>query len=613
MKERDRRRRGPAKPEQISHIPERSDSKEQSAKAQNPVFGLQRTMGNQAIASLFGSGTVQAKLRVSQANDADEVEADRIADQMISSGAPLVTPAASSTIHRKCSCPGGVASCPACEEEEVEQAKGIHRKSNQSSQEELSVRDDFLHSLGPGQPLDPVVRKSMESRFGRNFEDVRIHTDAKAAESARSINARAFTAGRNVVFGGGEYAPQSREGGKLLSHELAHVVQQGKRTTSGKVQRRVDPEDVSGEMIGAQLTVTGPFTSGSIHLTGGETVIVVAWSNSSPTVTVKLPLPHQQANIPFDIPKRLVQVDSTQVAGMAHYSAGVSQQARTVERGEQAIAQEQTRKGGPRPGEISRLQGLQQRREQVLNRKLIQERMMNRFDAKIQQVVLHYNQQFGFTGSNASAGLDPNLVKSLFFQESQMGTSGEHLEVLPSHPVKSRFNIGQMIDSSASALLLMIRELQPALIAKHHLANISQELAAAQSELSHLKSLTIRTPAQQNRMAVLEPLSHQNWEVFLWSYKAPGQATGFGDAVQELFGTAAPGQPSLNLDYDFWIQAAVRWIFEKRSGVSSWAEAIRAYNGSGVAAQHYRDAVRQRAQAASAAQASQTEFVPSGI
>lgn len=608
MKEQDRKRTGPAKPREMSNIPTHSDSKDRSAKAQKPVFGLQRTVGNQAIASLFESGAIQAKLRVSQPNDADEIEADRIADQVTGSGDAST---ASATIQRKCSCPAGVASCPACEEEEVEQAKGIHRKS--SSQNELSVRDDFLQSLGPGQPLDPTVRESMEFRFGRNFEDVRIHADAKAAESARSINARAFTAGRDVVFGGGEYAPQSREGSKLLTHELAHVVQQGKQTTSGTVRRRVNPEDVSEEMIGAQLTVAGPFTSGSIHLTGGETVIVVAWSNSSPTATVKLPMPHQQANTPFDIPKRLVQVDSPQVVGMAHYNAGVSQQARTVERGEQAIAQEQARKGGPRPGEISRLQGLQQRREQVLNRKLIQERMMNRFDARIQHVVLYYNQQFGFTGANASAGLDPNLVKSLFFQESQMGTSGEHLEVPPSHPVKSRFNIGQMIDSSASALLLMIRELQPALVAKHHLANISQDLAAAQTEFSHLRSLTNRTPAQQNRMVVLEPLSHQNWEVFLWSYKAPGQPTGFADAVQELFASATPGQPALNLDYDFWIQAAVRWIFEKRRSVSSWAEAIRAYNGSGIAAEHYRDAVRQRAQAASAAQASQIEFVPSGI
>lgn len=616
MKERDRRRTGPATLHEKLRVPVRPDSKKRSGPGQNPAFGLQRTVGNQAVASLFESGAVQAKLRVSQPQDADEIEADRVAEQVVGDASASVAPStAAGTIHRKCSCPGGVASCPACEEEEVEQTKGIHRKSSQPSQQEQSVRDDFLQSLGPGQPLDPGVQKSMESRFGRNFECVRVHTDAKADESARSINARAFTAGRDVVFGGGEYAPQSSAGRKLLAHELAHVVQQGKfnPTTTGRIQRRVNPEDVSSEMGGQQLSVTTAFTSGVIQLSPGDSVVVVAWSNSSPIATVQLPYPRINAHVPFDIPKRLLRKDPLQVPGIAHYRAGVTRQALAVERGEQAIAQEQTRKGGPRPGEISRLQGLQQRREQVLNRKLIQETMLNRFDSKIRRWVDFYNQQFGFTGSNASAGLDPNLVKSLFFQESQMGTSGEHLEIPPSHPVKSRFNIGQMIDSSASALLLMIRELQPALIAKHHLVTISLDLAAAQSELSHLRSLHNLTTAQQGRLALLEPLSHQNWEVFLWSYKAPGQATGFNDAVKDLFASAAPGQPALNLDYDFWIQTAVRWIFEKRRGVSSWDEAIRAYNGSGARAQHYRDAVQQRTQAATTAQASSSEFIPSGI
>ncbi len=159
----------------------------------------------------------------------------------------------------------------------------------------------------------------------------------------------------------------------------------------------------------------------------------------------------------------------------------------------------------------------------------------------------------------------------------------------------------------------MNQEMQPSLITTHHLGNIRHDLIAAQSELQHLKSFAHPTPAQQARIAVLEPLSHQSWEVFLWSYKAPGQATGFADAVQALFASNAPGSPALNLDYDFWIRTAIRWIFEKRRSVSSWAEAIRAYNGSGAAARHYRDAVTQRAQASQAAQASGTEFVPPGL
>jgi len=66
----------------------------------------------------------------------------------------------------------------------------------------------------------------MEPRFGHDFSDVRIHTDARAAESARAINALAYTVGRDVVFSAGQFAPNSGEGRKLIAHELTHVVQQ---------------------------------------------------------------------------------------------------------------------------------------------------------------------------------------------------------------------------------------------------------------------------------------------------------------------------------------------------------------------------------------------------
>jgi len=83
----------------------------------------------------------------------------------------------------------------------------------------------------PGQPLDLATRTFMESRFGHDFGRVRVHTDAKAAESAGAVNALAYTVGRDIVFG-----PQSRPGTnrQLLAHELTHVVQQ-----SGKRNRQV--------------------------------------------------------------------------------------------------------------------------------------------------------------------------------------------------------------------------------------------------------------------------------------------------------------------------------------------------------------------------------------
>ncbi len=77
-----------------------------------------------------------------------------------------------------------------------------------------------------GQPLDTVTRGFMEQRFGHDFSQVRIHTDSKAADSAKSINARAYTLGQNIVFGSGQHAPHTLSGQRLLAHELTHVIQQ---------------------------------------------------------------------------------------------------------------------------------------------------------------------------------------------------------------------------------------------------------------------------------------------------------------------------------------------------------------------------------------------------
>jgi Domain of unknown function (DUF4157) len=89
-----------------------------------------------------------------------------------------------------------------------------------------------------GQPLDPGTRRFMEPRFGHDFSQVRLHTDAKAAESAQAVNARAYTAGNDVVLGAGEYAPQSMEGRRLLAHELSHVVQKQGASSAAHVHRK---------------------------------------------------------------------------------------------------------------------------------------------------------------------------------------------------------------------------------------------------------------------------------------------------------------------------------------------------------------------------------------
>lgn len=79
---------------------------------------------------------------------------------------------------------------------------------------------------GGGRPLDPDVRHDMEGRIGADFGDVRVHDDGPAHESARSVNAHAYTVGSNIVFQRDRYDPSSPQGRTTLAHELTHVVQQ---------------------------------------------------------------------------------------------------------------------------------------------------------------------------------------------------------------------------------------------------------------------------------------------------------------------------------------------------------------------------------------------------
>jgi hypothetical protein len=83
------------------------------------------------------------------------------------------------------------------------------------------------HALAsPGRPLDQPMRDFVEPRLGRSLGQVRVHEGPLATAAAITVGARAFTVGRDIVFGAGEYAPSTASGRKLLAHELAHVVQQ---------------------------------------------------------------------------------------------------------------------------------------------------------------------------------------------------------------------------------------------------------------------------------------------------------------------------------------------------------------------------------------------------
>ncbi len=106
--------------------------------------------------------------------------------------------------------------------------KRLSLRRNSTNQAEPSEVPPIVHEVlcSPGQPLDSTTRAFMEPRFGHDLSKVRVHTDAKAAESAQAVNALAYTVGRDVVVGTDQYMPETLKGKQLLAHELTHVVQQ---------------------------------------------------------------------------------------------------------------------------------------------------------------------------------------------------------------------------------------------------------------------------------------------------------------------------------------------------------------------------------------------------
>lgn len=112
--------------------------------------------------------------------------------------------------------------CSHCEEEEKNQ---LHRKETRSGPQ---IAPPIVHEVlrSQGQPLDGGTRSFMESRFGHDFSRVRVHTSAHAAQSARAVNALAYTVGSSIVFDSRQYAPETKRGRELLAHELTHVVAQ---------------------------------------------------------------------------------------------------------------------------------------------------------------------------------------------------------------------------------------------------------------------------------------------------------------------------------------------------------------------------------------------------
>jgi hypothetical protein len=200
----------------VQHSSERQSA---ATKAVRPEPPGKLAIGNQAALQ-----RLQAKLTISQPGDSAELEADRVAEQVMRMPGPVVEGTVSASER-----PKETLISRKCEECEEDEKKSMQRKPDSQLGPAVNggapaLVDRALASQG--RSLDPWTRAFMESRFNQDFGHVRIHAGPAAGDSARAVNALAYTVGSDVVFRPESYAPETAEGRRLLAHELTHVVQQ---------------------------------------------------------------------------------------------------------------------------------------------------------------------------------------------------------------------------------------------------------------------------------------------------------------------------------------------------------------------------------------------------
>ena len=168
--------------------------------------------------------------------------------------------ARSGFLQRKCACGSTANLSGECKECNRKHLTVQRRSAGQTEPRGVPpIVGDVLRSSG--QPLDTTTRAQMEAQFGHDFSQVRIHTDARAARSARAVNAVAYTVGHDIVFEAGQYQPATTTGQKLLAHELAHTIQQSTGGAHGvaarsSVSRPDDPAEQEADRA-AEAVVAG--------------------------------------------------------------------------------------------------------------------------------------------------------------------------------------------------------------------------------------------------------------------------------------------------------------------------------------------------------------------
>jgi hypothetical protein len=505
---------------------------------------------------------VQPKLSVNKPGDKFEQEADHIADKALKM--TDVTP------------PGWENDISALSNE------GVQTKDGSGVAVSTQLSNRIGASQGSGQKMDSTTNSYMSARIGFDFSNVKIHTGGEAAGMNRELNAKAFTTGNDIYFKEGTYNPSTSEGKQLLAHELVHTVQQ---TSGGGEQiQRITPPDVSGEMVGRKFSLRKDLlaTDGITNVPAGTAVIITSWNNTDHFVMASATVGVPPQTVTVQIDKQYLKTVGDTGAGLKQYEMGVKNTEANIGAADKEIdafkaKEPEYNKFNNQKGfadELARMEGLQDNRYTELNNNLIQETMVNRFDSWILNWVSYYNSLL-----KPATNLDANIVKSLLYEETKMGTQGEHLEMPPytwsgltSFPIKSRFNLGQAIDSWGPQQYIMVKEMAPAIYTKYGLSALETD--------NLWKSMSNDAYAQWNGGAFLNAMIEYN------AAKAPNGYNLNSSSTSDLM-----------LDYSYWIRVAVRWLFEKYLSMEtpSWSGAVQAYNGSGPKAEAYRQRVMDRA------------------
>ena len=566
---------------------------------------------HQQLLEVQAKNRIQKKtLAVSNPGDADEKEADDVA-RKVSNGE-------SAKIH-------GTGS-------------SVNRKGEHTAKVAPEFQSKLESNQNAGQSLPESVQREMGNKMGADFSGVKVHTGSAPNAMNEQISAKAFTHGNDLYFRDGEYNPSSSQGKELLTHELVHTIQQEKGNNS-LLQRAFTPEDAAPKMIGQEFTVDQEMsfkynTDGKVVFPKGQKVTAESWENGEATIKALAHHTEKDKNY-YVYPKKiwLTPVGDSK-SGLYQYSSGLSDAKTDFIAGQNKIddwTSETNKKKYEDAGtldiynaQLTNLETLQANRSVNLNEKLIQETMYNTFDAEIVKWVDYYHKEIG--EAKGWTKPDANLVKSMVYQESGMGTMGEHLPTTNpglSYATKTNYNLMQSIDSSGMQQIVMMRDYdakvkppkkklqdqydyEKSVTDYYNAQDIVKKKEVEKKTLEPAEELIYADAVKRISFPVYNKKTKKDEIKYFWNEYFRSHPN-WQKAVTAYFAQTSPNR---KLSFDFWIQVGVRWLYEKRieNKSTSWEEAARAFNGSDNAS--YKKDITSRVAGAKLAHENKTNFIP---